>query len=65
MTRAELPQGYKLEEVRQNLLLKRPNGPPEDRLVRTTLSVGHPTKNPTRGKFALPQGRKPLADLVH
>jgi hypothetical protein len=26
MTRIELPQGYKLEEVGQNLLLKRPNG---------------------------------------
>jgi hypothetical protein len=26
MTRAELPRGYKLEEVGQNLLLKRPNG---------------------------------------
>ena len=26
MTRVELPQGYKLEEVGQNLLLRRPNG---------------------------------------
>jgi hypothetical protein len=26
MARVELPQGYKLEEVGQNLLLKRPNG---------------------------------------
>src|SRR5919199_6091374 len=26
MARIELPQGYKLEEVGQNLLLKRPNG---------------------------------------
>jgi hypothetical protein len=26
MTRIELPQGYKLEEVGQNLLLKRTNG---------------------------------------
>jgi hypothetical protein len=26
MTRVELPQGYKLEEVGQNLLLKRPKG---------------------------------------
>jgi hypothetical protein len=26
MERVELPRGYKLEEVGQNLLLKRPNG---------------------------------------
>ena len=26
MTKVELPQGYKLEEVGQNLLLKRPKG---------------------------------------
>ena len=26
MARVELPQGYKLEEVGQNLLLQRPNG---------------------------------------
>jgi hypothetical protein len=38
---------------------------PDERLVRTTLSLGRPTQNPIRGRFALPRGRKPLADLVH
>jgi nitroreductase len=38
---------------------------PDERLVRTALSVGHPAQNLPRGKSALPQGRKPLADLVY
>jgi nitroreductase len=44
---------------------KRLLGIPEERLTRTALSLGHPAQNPPRGKSALPQGRKPLADLVH
>ncbi len=44
---------------------KRILGIPEERLVRTALSLGHPARNPPRGKSALPRGRKPQADLVH
>lgn len=38
---------------------------PDERLVRTALSLGYPAQKPSRGKSALPQGRKPLADLVY
>ncbi len=38
---------------------------PDERLVRTALSLGHPAHDPPRGKSALPQGRKPLAEVVH
>ncbi len=44
---------------------KRILGIPDERLVRTALSLGHPAQNPPRGKSALPQGRKPLVDLVY
>ena len=44
---------------------KRILGIPDERLVRTALSLGHPARNPPRGRSALSQGRKPLADLVH
>jgi nitroreductase len=44
---------------------KRILGIPDERLVRTALSLGHPARNPPRGKSALPQGRKPLAELVY
>lgn len=40
-------------------------GIPVERLVRTVLSLGRPAQNPPRGRSALPQGRKPLSDLVH
>jgi len=38
---------------------------PDERLVRTTLSLGHPAQNPPHGKSTLLQGRKPLSDLVY
>jgi nitroreductase len=44
---------------------KRIFGIPEERLVRTALSLGHPIRSPPRGRSALPRGRKLLADLVH
>jgi nitroreductase len=44
---------------------KRILGIPNERLVRTALSLGHPAQNPPCGKSALPQGRKPLAELVY
>ena len=44
---------------------KRILGIPTERLVRTALSLGHPAQNPSHGRSALPQGRKPLADFVH
>ena len=44
---------------------KRILGIPDERLVRTVLSLGHPAQNLPRGKSKLPQGRKPLADLVY
>ncbi len=44
---------------------KRILGIPDERLVRTALSLGHPARNPPRGRAALPRGRKPLADLLH
>ena len=44
---------------------KRILGAPNERLVRTALSLGHPAQSLPHGKSALPQGRKPLADLVY
>lgn len=44
---------------------KRILGIPEERLVRTVLSLGHPAQSPPHGKSALPWGRKPLSDLVY
>lgn len=44
---------------------KRILGIPDERLVTTALSLGHPLQNPPCGKSALPQGRKPLADIVY
>jgi nitroreductase len=44
---------------------KRILGIPDERVVRTALSLGYPAQNPPRGKSALPRGRKPLADLVY
>ena len=44
---------------------KRLLGIPDERLVRSALSLGLPAQNPLRGRSALPRGRKPLADLVH
>jgi nitroreductase len=38
---------------------------PDERLVRTALSLGHPAHDPPRGRSALAQGRNPLADLVY
>ena len=38
---------------------------PDERLVRTTLSLGRPAQDPPRGRSALAKGRKPLTDLVH
>ena len=38
---------------------------PDERLVRTALSLGHPAQNPPHGKSTLLQGRKPLSDLVY
>ena len=39
-------------------------GIPGKRLVRTALSLGYPDRNPPRGRSALPQGRKPMAELL-
>jgi nitroreductase len=44
---------------------KRILGIPDERLVRTAISLGHPAQDPSCGRSALPQGRKPLAHLVH
>ena len=44
---------------------KRILGIPNERLVRTVLSLGHPVQNPPHGRSKLPQGRKPLSDLVY
>jgi nitroreductase len=44
---------------------KRILGIPDERLVRTTLSLGYPAQNRPQGKSTLAQRRKPLADLVH
>ena len=44
---------------------KRILGVPGERLVRTALSLGHPDRDPPRGRSALPQGRKPMAELLH
>lgn len=44
---------------------KRILGIPNERLVRTALSLGHPAQNPPHGKSALPEGRKLLAELVY
>jgi nitroreductase len=38
---------------------------PDERLVRTALSLGHPAQNPPHGRSTLLQGRKPLSDLVY
>jgi hypothetical protein len=40
-------------------------GIPTGRLVRTALSLGYPAHPPSGGRSALPQGRKPLSELVH
>jgi nitroreductase len=45
--------------------VKRILGIPDERLVRTALSLGHPAQNPPHGKSTLLQGRKPLSDLVY
>lgn len=39
-------------------------GVPSERLVRTALSLGYPDRS-SRGRSALPQGRKPMARLLH
>ena len=44
---------------------KRTLGVPGERLVRTALSLGHPDRDPPRGRSALPRGRKPMAELLH
>lgn len=44
---------------------KRILGIPDERLVRTALSLGYPAQNPPQGRGKLLQGRKPLADLVY
>jgi nitroreductase len=41
-------------------------GVPEGRVVRTAISLGYPDEDPPlRGRSVLPQGRKPLAEIVH
>ena len=40
-------------------------GIPNELLVRTAISLGHPAQNPPHGRSTLPPGRKPLADLVY
>jgi nitroreductase len=40
-------------------------GIPDERLVRTAISLGRPAQNAPRGRSRLPQRRKPLANLVH
>ena len=44
---------------------KRILGVPSERLVRTTLSLGHPDPDPPSGMSALSPGRKPMAELLH
>ena len=44
---------------------KRILGVPSERLVRTALSLGYPDLDPPRGRSALPQGRKPITELLH
>jgi nitroreductase len=41
-------------------------GIPSERMVRTAISLGYPDEDPPlRGRSVLPQGRKPLAEIVH
>ncbi len=40
-------------------------GIPQDRLVRTALSLGYAARPPSGGRPALPKGRKPFSELVH
>ena len=40
-------------------------GVPQDRLVRTVLSLGYAARQPKGGRPAVPKGRKPLSELVH
>ena len=41
-------------------------GVPPERMVRTAISLGYPDEEtPLRGRSVLPQGRKPLAQIVH
>jgi nitroreductase len=50
---------YQQEEVRAAL------GLPEDRAVRTIVSLGHPTEQGARPKAAPGEARLPLEELVH
>jgi nitroreductase len=41
-------------------------GIPPERMVRTAISLGYPDEDPPlRGHSMIPQGRKPLAEIVH
>ena len=41
-------------------------GVPPERMVRTAISLGYPDEEtPLRGRSVLPQGRKPLVQIVH
>ncbi len=40
-------------------------GIPENRLVRTEISIGYPNEEARRARQKPPQARKPLAELVH
>ena len=44
---------------------KRLLGIPEERLVRTVLSLGYPDEDAHRARPKRPQARKPLDDIVH